>query len=593
MNRLSALDALFLYMESPKTPMHVGSVTIFRPTAERADNFQRFREHTAARLDLLPSYRRRLKPTPLNIDHPVWVIETDLDLDYHICHAALPRPGTMAQLRELVSRLHEVPLDRSRPLWQYHLIEGLENGAFAVYVKVHHAAMDGIAGIAMLNVVYDDDPEPAPPLALRRLVRPSEPPADFLELTSTAIADFLRQGVRAVSSLPGLLGTLTRIAPNLVRDLRYLLGFARGMPSTRFNGTISNHRSYGTCSVSLSEAKTIAKAHGATINDVVLAVCAGALRRYLSDHHDLPDAPLVAGVPASLRAPGDTSLNNQVVFSVSRLPTDVAGPLPRLVAAQAAAREGKHLFADIKGMLTTNISILGAPLIMSALPSLMLNTRAVLPPFFNTVISNVPGPRQPVYCAGAPAEHYFPISIPYHGAALNITVQSYLDQLDFGLIACRRTVPDVQRIADYVVEDFEALRQADEALRRPDAIETIVLAPKPRRAKMPAKEPKAARKARKKDVARAATSAPAPAARKATATKRAAASTARSRAGSKKSSPEAVSAPARGNGANGAGGEPHASTVDAAPEVAPNRAKAAPAARRGRRKQASAVTAEG
>ena len=207
----------------------------------------------------------------------------------------------------------------------------------------------------------------------------------------------------------------------------------------------------------------------------MLALSAGALRRYLIEHHALPGAPLIAGVPASLRAPGDGTLNNQVVFSLSRLPTDVPDPLPRLAAARLAAEEAKGLFADVRDLLTTDISIAGAPLIITALARLMAGARAynVMRPFFNVVISNVPGPREPMYCVGAPATHYFPVSIPFHGCALNITVQSYLDQLDFGLIACSETVPDAQRIADYIADDFEAMRKANEALSGTNAIQAI------------------------------------------------------------------------------------------------------------------------
>jgi diacylglycerol O-acyltransferase / wax synthase len=475
MNRLSLVDSLFLYLETPQTPMNIASLTIFTPTSPEPDLFARFRERTAARLDLLPSYRRRLEMTPLGIDHPVWVVDDSIDLDHHIRHVALPKPGTMEQLRTLVAELHAVPLDRTRPLWEYHLIEGLEHGAFAVYIKMHHCDMDGIAGMSTLDVVYDFSPDGGPAPPPRKAVGSSGEPADFLELTSTAIADFLRQGYRTVKSLPGAARTLAKAAPHFTRDARFLLDYARGMPRTPFNVAISAHRIYATCSLSLADVKKVAKSRGATINDLVLALCAGALRRYLIEHHALPEEPLTAGVPASLRAPGDARLNNQVMFSISRLPTNLADPLPRLVAARSAAQEAKGLFADVRDLLTTDISIVGAPLIITALGRLMAGTRAYnfVRPFFNVVISNVPGPRTPMYCVGAPATHYFPLSIPFHGCALNITVQSYLDQLDFGLVACSETVPDAQRIADFLAEDFEAMRKADEALSRPDAIETI------------------------------------------------------------------------------------------------------------------------
>ncbi len=478
MNRLSALDALFLYVETPQTPMHVGSVTIFKPSSLEDGLFARFRDHTAARLDLLPSYRRRLDSTPLSIDHPAWVVDDKLDLDYHIRHAALPKPGSMAQLRDLVAQLHAVPLDHSRPLWEYHFIEGLEGDAFAVYAKVHHSAMDGVAGLATLGVVYDFAPEGEHESAARRNVPPDVEPSDFIELMSTAVGDFVRQGWRAVKSLPGAAGALRKAAPHFARDARFLYRYVKDMPRTPFNRAISAHRVYATCSLPLPEVKALAKASGATINHIVLALCAGSLRRYLSEHAALPDKPLTAGVPASLRAFGDAKLNNQVVFTLSSLPTDVADPLPRLAASRAAAQDAKNLFADMRDLLTTDVSILGAPLVVMGLTRLWAGARAAnyLWPFFNVVISNVPGPRQTMYCAGAPATHCFPISIPYHGCALNITVHSYLDQLDFGLIACSETVPDAQRIADLIVEDFAAMGKAEADLIRPEAIETIAVA---------------------------------------------------------------------------------------------------------------------
>jgi WS/DGAT/MGAT family acyltransferase len=478
MKRLSLLDALFLYAETPETPMHIASVTIFKPESPQDDLFARFREHMAARLDLLPSYRRRLEPTPLGIDQPAWVIDDKLDLDYHIRHEALPKPGGMEELRALIAQLHAIPLDRSRPLWEYHFIEGLEDGGFAVYAKVHHSTMDGVAGMATLGVTYDFAPGAEHESLPQRIVPPDVEPSDAIELTSTAIGDFVRQGWRAVTSLPGVARALTKAAPHFGRDARFLYSYVREMPQTQFNATISSHRVYATSSLPLPDVRALAKSRGVTINDVVLALCAGALRRYLAEHAALPEKPLTAGVPASLRPIGNAQLNNQVVFTLSRLPTDVAEPLPRLAAAQAAGQEAKNLFADMRDLVTTNVSILGAPLLVTGLVRLWAGARAsnYVGPFFNTVISNVPGPRQTMYCVGAPATHYFPVSIPYHGCALNITVHSYLDQLDFGLVACSETVPDAQRIADYIVDDFAAMRKADAELSRPEAIETIAVA---------------------------------------------------------------------------------------------------------------------
>src|SRR5271165_314530 len=478
MKRLSLLDALFLYIETPETPMHVGSVTIFKPDAPSDDLFARFRAHTAARLDLLPSYRRRLEPTPLGLDHPVWVVEDKLDLDYHIRHAALPKPGGMEELRALIGRLHAVPLDRARPLWEYTFIEGLEDGGFAVYVKLHHCAMDGVAGVATLGVTYDFAPEAEDESPPTRIVPPDSEPADAIELTSTAIGDFVRQGWRAVTALPSVARALTKTAPNFVRDARFLYGYVKDMPRTPFNAAISGHRVFATASLSLPEVRKLARSRAVTVNDIVLALTAGALRRYLADRGVLPEKPLTAGVPASLRPIGDAHLDNQVIFTLSRLPTDVVEPLPRLAAAKAAGQEAKNLFADMREFATTNVSIIGAPLVIMGLARAWAGARAAnyVQPFFNLVVSNVPGPRTPMYCVGAPATHYFPLSIPYHGCALNITVLSYLDRLEFGLTACSQSVPDAQKIADLLVEDFAALKKADAEFAKPDIVEKIALA---------------------------------------------------------------------------------------------------------------------
>ena len=309
MKRLSLLDALFLYMETPETPMHVASVTIFKPELPQDDLFDRFREHTAARLDLLPSYRRRLEPTPLGIDHPAWVVEDKVDLDYHIRHATLPKPGGMEELRALIAQVHAVPLDRSRPLWEYHFIEGLEDGGFAVYVKVHHSTMDGIAGMATLGVTYDFEPGAEHESLPARIVPPDVEPSDFIELTSTAVGDFVRQGWRAVKSLPGVVRALTKVAPHFGRDARFLYSYVKDMPRTPFNTAISSHRVYATSSLPLHEVKAFAKSRGVTINDVVLTggvedrPCLGELRD--PQPHPADDHQPALGQPGLFSGGGD------------------------------------------------------------------------------------------------------------------------------------------------------------------------------------------------------------------------------------------------------------------------------------------------
>jgi diacylglycerol O-acyltransferase len=480
MDRLSFLDAGFLYLETPETPMNIASVTIFAPTDVSLETiFQAFRDHTVARLDLLPSYRRRVQTTPLSISHPVWVIEEDLDLDYHIQRRALAHPGTLDQLRNLVAELHMVPLDRARPLWQYHFIEGLEGGGFAIYIKVHHAAMDGASGMSTTPVVYDFSADPTPVSASPRKDPASAEKPGFVQLINSALEDFLNQQVRVLTAGPKVAQALVNAGRRAAKTLQLLPDAVRLPPKTLLNVSISKERSYGTSSISLTDTIRVAKSQHATVNDVVLAVSAGALRRYLSARRALPEQSLIAGVPVSLREPGDTDMNNQVGAVLCSLATNIADPLERLAAIAVSSRASKDSFSDVKGIWPTKLSFIGAPIMAAGLARLIGSTRMfdALPSMMNVVISNVPGPRKPMYCAGVPAVHYFPVSIPYHSCALNITTQGYLDNIDFGLIACRVAVPDVQVIADYLVEEMAELKAANDRSHEARGIEVIEIRP--------------------------------------------------------------------------------------------------------------------
>jgi diacylglycerol O-acyltransferase len=476
MDRLSFLDAGFLYLETPETPMNIGSLTIFEPTAASPEIvFQAFRDHTVARLHLLPSYRRRVQMTPLSINHPVWVIEENLDLDYHIQRRALPQPGTIDRLRSLVAELHMVPLDRARPFWQYYLIEGLEGGGFAVYVKVHHAAMDGASGMATVPVLYDFSVEPGPVAAPPKKDPSLDEKPGFVQLMASAFEDFLRQDVRLLTAGPKVATALVNAGRRAVKTLQLLPDAVRLPPKTPLNVSISKERSFGTATISLTDAIRIAKLRHATVNDIVLAVSAGALRRYLMARRALPQQSLIAGVPVSLREPGHMEMNNQVGGVLCSLATNIADPLERLAAITASSRASKDSFADVKGIWPTELSFFGAPILAAGLTRFIAGTRLfdVLPNMMNVVVSNVPGPRKPMYCVGAQALHYFPVSIPYHSCALNITTQGYLDNIDFGLIACRAAVPDVQVIADYLVEEMAALTLASRAIHDVSGVEVI------------------------------------------------------------------------------------------------------------------------
>lgn len=293
MNRLLALDAAFLLSgDAGYADAHRQRHRI-RTGEGSGRPVHCFCAHTRARLSLLPSYTRRLKKTPFDIDHPVWVKE-EPELDWHLRHCALPEPGTTEQQpNELVAQLHSVPLDRNRPLWQYTLIEGLQDGGFAVYAKVHHAAMDGVAGLGTLGAIYDFAPDAPQVRPVKSYVPSDEAAPDARELTGSALADFVRQIGRAIAGAPTLAKTLTNIYPHLMRDVRAVLGYARGAPQTRLNRPIRRERVFAMSSVPLSRVKALAKETMTTINDVVLAVSAGALRRWLDEHGELPDQPLV------------------------------------------------------------------------------------------------------------------------------------------------------------------------------------------------------------------------------------------------------------------------------------------------------------
>jgi WS/DGAT/MGAT family acyltransferase len=463
MDRLSASDASFLFLETPDTPMHVASVILFEPPADGGKGaYQRFREHIASRLHQLAFFQRRLNIQPVMLDNPVWVQEPAVDLDYHIRHVALPKPGTMEQLRTMVCGLHMILLDRARPLWQFHFIEGLEGGRFAVYAKIHHATIDGGASRAAMAVIFSHTPDPEP---VRRPPRSSQTTAqepNMIELMSNAYSEFYLQQMRMFQALPDMGRAAAAVWRRSVEDFSKQHMPLRMAPKSIFNVAVSKHRSFGTASVPLAEARAIAKTTGTKLNDVVMAVCAGTLRRYLEGRKALPGEPLIAGIPVSLREAGNSDMNNQVTMMMSSLATDIADPMQRLAAIAESSRDAKGRLGDVRDAMPKDIAMLGQPMIMSGLAQWAERTKIAdqLPAMANVVISNVPGPAEPLYCAGAKCVGYYPVSIPSQGLALNLTVQSYVDSLDFGLIACKVTVPDIQRMADMLVEEFDALRRA-------------------------------------------------------------------------------------------------------------------------------------
>lgn len=482
MDHLSGLDATFLYIETPETPMHVGGLNICElPAGYTGDFYEDVKKHIASRLHLASVFQRKLLNMPFELANPVWVHDDTLDLEYHVRSTVLPKPGSRAQLDKLVGRLHSSLLDRSRPLWELYVIEGLKSppGApkgsrhVAFYSKVHHAALDGAGGAALAEAILDLGPVPReiapPPRRLKNKTQTSDQPT-LGELTRAGIKNTGAQYAKIAKMLPALAGT----ALQLLRPAKDKLGETTSRktgnawfgPKTPINVSVTNQRLFAGLSIPLSEIKAIAKGHEATLNDVVLAICSGALRNYLANHGGVPAEPLLAAVPVSLREAGNTELNNQVSMMRISLASTVADPLERLRAVRKGSKASKALTGSVKSVLPTDFPSLGAPWLISGLAALFGRSRLAnrMPPLANVAISNVPGPKMPLYLAGAKLLTYYPVSIAVHSMALNITVQSYAGALDFGLTACRKAVPDLPDMADLILAaHHELLRLTPQA----------------------------------------------------------------------------------------------------------------------------------
>ncbi len=449
---LSGLDALFLHLESAQMPMHVGSLSLLAPPPGYRGGFvQDVRRHIDSRLHLAPAFTRKLATMPLALANPVWVQQAQVDVVHHIHHVQLPKPGTLAQLEACVARLHGQLLDRSRPLWALYIIEGLKSGAIGYYAKVHHAAIDGAAGIALAKALLDVTPTPreVPPPQATADTAAAPAATDLLGVAARTTWSQLR---KAAALLPTAAKTGSQVLAQTAGQLLFGAAatakgtFALG-PRTALNGAVTERRAYGTLSLPLPAVKATAAALEVTLNDLVLAVCSGALRSWLAQHGGVPRSTLYAAVPFSLRAAGDARSNNQVSMMRAQLATQIADPARRLAAIHASMAVGKQMTGSLRALVPTDTPSLGAPWLLAGLTALVGRTplAAHMPLLANVAISNVPGPPVPLYLAGARMTHYWPASIVVHGVGLNITVQSYCDWLEVGLTACRDSVPDLPK----------------------------------------------------------------------------------------------------------------------------------------------------
>ena len=444
MKRLTPSDQLFLYGESREQMMHVAGLLPFGPPPRPVPELLRdLMEEVRSGAAVFRPWNQRLRfPGLLWNPLQAWVEERELDLEYHVRRSALPAPGDERELGILVSRLHGHHVDFHRPPWEVHFIEGLEGGRFAMYVKMHHSLIDGFTAMRVLANALSRDPSERDRPLFFSVPPPERPPRDeavgvhFPELLAIVREQYgaTRTALRAVRDLFG--GERDLVSP-------------REAPRCVLNARISKSRRFATQRLELARLKAVAKAAGGTLNDVVLALSAGSLRRYLDEQGALPAEPLVAMLPVAVRAQDDVGGGNSVGAILASLATDLDDAGARLAAIIESTTRAKQ---QLQGMSKAAILQYSAMLILPAMMQMLPITAGHIPPTFNVVISNVPGPDDARYFRGARLEAAYPMSIPLHGQALNITCNTYAGEMCFGFIGCRDTLPHLQRLAVYCGE---------------------------------------------------------------------------------------------------------------------------------------------
>ncbi|MGH3558314.1 MAG: WS/DGAT/MGAT family O-acyltransferase [Mycobacterium sp.] len=449
MELITPTDSIFLLTESREHPMHVGGLQLFEPPEGAGPEFAReVYEALVAQRDFQPTFRKRPAQLLGGIANLGWSYddETDVDIDYHVRRSALPQPARVRDLLELTSLLHGTLLDRHRPLWEGHFVEGLNDGRFALYTKFHHALVDGVSAVKLMQRTLSTDPNDPDLRAIWTLPRRHHS-------DGRSRLQMLTQAAKSVAALAHSTWPLARSA---LVEQQLTLPFAA--PRTMLNVRIGGARRCAAQSWSLDRVKSIKQAAGVTVNDVVLAMCAGALRYYLTDQRALPDTPLVAMVPVSLRKEDEGDSGGNMVGSIlCNLATDVDDPVNRLAAISESMRRNKKVFSELPRLQALALSALFiAPLGLAAIPGVVSSAR----PPFNIVISNVPGPTEPMYWGGARLDGNYPLSIALDGQALNITVVNNAGNIDFGLVGCRRSVPHLQRLLGHLESSLKDLERA-------------------------------------------------------------------------------------------------------------------------------------
>jgi WS/DGAT/MGAT family acyltransferase len=482
MRQLTALDQQFLALEDTRHFGHVGALAVLDPSTAPggALTCADLQALIAERLPLVPPFRWRLAEVPFDLDYDYWIDDADFDLDFHVREIALPPGGSDEALGEQVARIFARPLDRSRPLWELYLIHGLQEGRVAVMTKIHHAVVDGMSGNEIQGALLDLRPEgrePPPPLTEAADARPGE-----LEMLARGMAGLPRYPVRLLRSIPRALPNVDEVASlagipgvktagRLAARVEGLVGGRSRVvgqkdlvpPRTLFNGRISAHRRFAFGQLSLDEVKEIKNRYGCTVNDVVVSICAGAVRRWLIEHNDLPAEPLVAQIPVSVRKESQQgTFGNRILLMTAPLFTDEHDPVRRLQRTHDALGEMKERHKALPAELLQDANQFIPPAVFSRAARLTFSLASSRRgrPAWNLVISNVPGPQFPLYMAGARLEANYPISVITDGMGLNITVMSYCGSLDFGIVADREQMPDLWSILDSLGEALAELRPA-------------------------------------------------------------------------------------------------------------------------------------
>jgi diacylglycerol O-acyltransferase len=456
MERLSGLDASFLYSESLTQPLHVCSILeVDTSTMPGGYTFDRLRDELATRIAGIPEFRAKLADSQLNLDYPVWVDDDAFDLDRHLYRISLPSPGGRRELAEICGHIASVPLDRSRPLWEMWVVEGVaemhphKGGILAVMAKVHHAAVDGVTGASLLSQLCSVEPDAPPPDAV---AGPGK--AGPLEIAASGLVSFASRPWQFVNVVPTTVATIVKTLRRARHGLTMAAPFAA--PATRFNASITIARNVALAQMDLEDIKKVKNRFNVTVNDVVMALCAAVLRWFLLDHAELPDRSLVAMVPVSVHDKCDRPGHNQLSGMFCRLETNIGDPGVRLreIAREDAA--AKNHSAAISPTLLQDWTQLAGGVVLGAVLRLVANTPHIGNPVYNLIISNVPGPQAKLYFLGCEVEGMYPLGPLFHGCGLNITVMSLSGKLNVGVLSCPDLVPDLWRLAD----DFDvALEQ--------------------------------------------------------------------------------------------------------------------------------------